>query len=104
MLGERIADLRRREGLSQAELADILGVSPSTVGMYEQSRREPALNMLVKLAQTFRVTTDYLLTGTVSTSDADLEKLCSRILQRRKKLILTPEELTVLVAAMLTEG
>ena len=36
MLGERIAALRRDTGMSQAELAKKLGVSPSTVGMYEQ--------------------------------------------------------------------
>ena len=40
MLGTRIAALRREAGLSQAELAQRLQVSPSALGMYEQERRE----------------------------------------------------------------
>ena len=47
MLGQRIAALRRHMGMSQAELAQRIGVSPSAVGMYEQDRREPSLAAVV---------------------------------------------------------
>ena len=63
MLGARIAALRREAGLSQSQLAEILKISPSTVGMYEQGRREPSAQMLVDLARTLEVSTDYLLTS-----------------------------------------
>ena len=63
MLGLRIALLRVEKGWSQAELAKRIGVSTSAVGMYEQGRREPSLALLVCLAQTLGITTDYLLTG-----------------------------------------
>lgn len=63
MLGERIALLRWKQGISQAALADRLHISASTVGMYEQGRRAPSLDMVVRLAREFGVTTDYLLTG-----------------------------------------
>ena len=63
MLGIRIALLRTEKGLSQAELGRQLGVSASAIGMYEQGRREPSLDLVVQLARTFGVTTDYLLTG-----------------------------------------
>lgn len=63
MIGLRIAILRVEKGWSQAELAKRIGVSASAVGMYEQGRREPSLALLVCLAQTLGVTTDYLLTG-----------------------------------------
>ena len=43
MMGSRIAALRRERGLSQAELASRIRVSPSALGMYEQGRREPSL-------------------------------------------------------------
>ena len=63
MLGIRIAILRISKGWSQAELARRIGVSASAVGMYEQGRREPSLDIVVQLARVFGVTTDYLLTG-----------------------------------------
>ena len=63
MLGARIAALRRKAGWNQGELARLLGVSPSAIGMYEQGRREPSTDLLVALARTFNVTVDYLLTG-----------------------------------------
>ena len=63
MLGTRIALLRIARGWSQAELARRIGVSASAVGMYEQGRREPSLQLVVSIAREFSVTTDYLLTG-----------------------------------------
>lgn len=63
MLGSRIAALRTEKGWSQAELARRLNISASTVGMYEQGRREPPLNILVNMAGTLGVSVDYLLTG-----------------------------------------
>lgn len=66
-LGKRIARLRHKAGLSQAALADRLGLSASAVGMYEQGRREPALNVIVSMSTVFGVTTDYLLTGHIQT-------------------------------------
>ncbi|OLA38765.1 MAG: hypothetical protein BHW31_04485 [Firmicutes bacterium CAG:110_56_8] len=74
MLGTRIAALRREAGLSQAELAQRLQVSPSALGMYEQERREPSMQTLVKLSRELGVTTDYLLTGTPAEKErAELE-------------------------------
>lgn len=63
MVGTQIAILRRDAGLTQAELARRIHTSASAVGMYEQGRREPSLGLLVRLAQEFEVTTDYLLMG-----------------------------------------
>ena len=63
MLGTRIAALRRRAGISQAELSKRLCVSPSAVGMYEQGRREPCIAILVAIAKEFDVTLDYLIIG-----------------------------------------
>ena len=70
MLGARIAALRRSRGMSQAQLADQLGISPSAIGMYEQNRREPAVEIIVALAKIFRVSTDYLLTGDPTPQEA----------------------------------
>lgn len=47
--------LRKREGMSQAALADRLGVSASTIGMYEQGRREPDFETEEHIADIFNV-------------------------------------------------
>lgn len=65
MLGERISFLRIQKGMSQAELAQKLHLSPSTLGSYEQGRRTPSVNILVALADEFDVSVDYLASGRV---------------------------------------
>ena len=111
MLGTRIAALRRQAGMNQAELAQLLQVSPSTVGMYEQGRREPPAQMLVTIARTFQVSVDYLLEGMVPEENAQslnrmlLDRIAAadRRLEDRKDRPFSREELAVLFAAMLLE-
>jgi transcriptional regulator with XRE-family HTH domain len=112
MLGARIAALRREAGLSQAQLASVLKISPSAVGMYEQGRREPSADMLVAMAQAFHVSVDYLLTGCPSQMEATpLEQMLAnriaaadRRLESRTDRPFSRQELAVLFAAMLMEG
>lgn len=107
MLGERICLLRRRQGWSQAELAKCLKVSPSTVGMYEQGRREPSLTAAVELSRVFGVSIDYLLTGKPLTEHdcTAMQEAVERSLAgfRQNRDGFSPEELAVFFAAMLTE-
>ena len=111
MLGARIAALRREAGLSQAQLALRLGISPSAMGMYEQGRREPSMETVVAMAKVFRVSTDYLLTGQPAEQEQEAlqEMLLSRIssadrrLEERKDRPFSRQELAVLFAAMLME-
>lgn len=63
MFARRIGELRIKKGLSQSQLAEMLHVSASTVGMYEQGRRTPSIDMLVELSSAFDVSLDYLITG-----------------------------------------
>ena len=60
-LSEKLKKLRMKSGLTQAELADKIKVSPSSIGMYEQGRRTPDLEVLSKIATYFQVSIDYLL-------------------------------------------
>lgn len=61
--------------MTQQELADKIGVSRGTIGMYEIGKRDPDTNTLIKIAQTFNVTTDYLLGNTSNPKPANKEKL-----------------------------
>ncbi|MBO5911843.1 MAG: helix-turn-helix transcriptional regulator [Clostridia bacterium] len=60
-IGETIRKHRRSEGLTQEQLGKRLGVSSSTIGMYEQGRRAPNKDMLLKICEEFSISADNLL-------------------------------------------
>lgn len=64
MIGDKIKLLRTEKKLSQKELADILSISTSAVGMYEQKRRLPDIDIIIKLSKFFDVSTDFLILET----------------------------------------
>lgn len=57
---ERLTQLRRRYSISQTELANAVGVSRKSIQYYESGERYPRSGVLVKLAEYFKVTVDYL--------------------------------------------
>lgn len=61
MLNEKIKSLRTARGISQIELANVLGVTKQCVSNWENDNIQPSIDMLVKLALFFNVSTDYLL-------------------------------------------
>ena len=63
MLANQIMFLRKREGMSQLQLASKLNIGPSAIGMYEQGRRTPSIDLLIDMANLFGVSLDYLITG-----------------------------------------
>ena len=63
--GEQLRTLRNSQKMTQKELADMLGISPSTIGMYEQNRRIPDIKTLTQIAFIFEVSLDTLLTNNI---------------------------------------
>ncbi|MDH6673188.1 DNA-binding XRE family transcriptional regulator [Paenibacillus sp. LBL] len=61
ILGPRLAELRNKRGMTQAQLATKLKKSTSTIAMWETGNRDPDSDMIVKIAIVFDVSTDYLL-------------------------------------------
>ena len=61
MLNQRIREVRQARGMSQVELAGLLGVTKQSVSNWENDNIQPSIEMLVKLAQTLAVSADYLL-------------------------------------------
>ena len=55
LLGGKVRSLRRRENLTQAQLAERLGISPSYLNLVENNRRPLTAPMLIKLAQLFQI-------------------------------------------------
>lgn len=60
---EMLKYLRQRSGYSQQDLADLLKISKSTIGMYEQGRRNPDYETLEKIADIFNVDMNFLMGG-----------------------------------------
>lgn len=61
--GERVRVMRKLLGLTQAELAEKLGVTNPAIVAYEKGKQEPTLRNLLILAQTLNTSIDWLVTG-----------------------------------------
>ncbi|HFU7058711.1 helix-turn-helix transcriptional regulator [Bacillus cereus group sp. RP37] len=61
MIGLRLKSLRKKENLTQKQLAEKIGVSQRMIGYYESEERFPPHDVLTKLADCFSVSADYLL-------------------------------------------
>ena len=61
MLAERLKQLRSEKGMTQVQLAQMLGVSKGTVAMWETSKRKPSFEILSKLSDIFDRRMDYIL-------------------------------------------
>lgn len=67
MFDEKLRFLREKAGLSQEQLANAIGVSKSTIGMYEQGKRMPKTKTVLKdIASYFNVSIDYLVDHTTA--------------------------------------
>lgn len=97
LFGQRVAALRKRAGLTQAALADALGVSAPLIGYYERQTDNPTLEVVTKLAVFFDVPSSYFLDenmdlvepkrGPQSELDQRIEKL-RRLPKSKHKLLL----------------
>lgn len=83
-LGPRIARLRKERGLTQVQLANEIGIIQSIISGYEQERLRPTIEMLVRLAQVLKVTTDELLG--VKSINKSAQKASLKIIRRLQKI------------------
>ncbi|MGF6990381.1 transcriptional regulator with XRE-family HTH domain [Lachnospiraceae bacterium PM6-15] len=83
-LGSKISNLRKKLKMNQREFAKAIGVSNGAVAMWETNKRQPDLETLLKLANFFNVSTDYLLgkeqtpTNIITELDSPSEKAFSQ--------------------------
>ena len=62
-LGNRLKSLRQEKGLTQKEVAKLIGTTDVSIGRYEMDARVPKADILNSLAKLYDVEIDYLLTG-----------------------------------------
>lgn len=60
-IGEKIKYLRLNSNLTSKELSKILNISASALSLYENGKRQPKLDLIVKISDYFNVSTDFLL-------------------------------------------
>lgn len=77
--GTRLKQLRLSEKLTQTELADILHVQKSSISRYENDKQIPEVNLLIKLADHFKVSVDFLLC--LDEIDSEVISLALKIMQ-----------------------
>ena len=101
MFGRKLKELRLENNINQAELGKIIGISPSTVGMYERNQRFPDKDILNKIADYFEVSIDYLFDRT-NFKNGNIEHInpnpneslfANRLRQERERLGLMQKEL-----------
>ena len=57
----RLKELRNAKGISQLKLAMDLNMNQNTISRYETGEREPGINELIRIADYFNVSVDYLI-------------------------------------------
>lgn len=61
MFAERVKELRQSRNMNQVQLAKALCVTKQTVSNWENDNIQPSISMLIKIADYFSVSTDYIL-------------------------------------------
>ena len=77
--GKRLEELRKEKGISQKKMGKIFGISGTAIRSYEKGDRKMHSEILVKYADFFNVTTDYLLYRTNNKVLFDNKNICFRV-------------------------
>lgn len=110
-IGDKIKKLRFEKGYDQQDICDFLNIEQSTLSNYENNRRTPKLEMIVKMADFFEVTTDYLLDREIELTKKDKIEIDEYLNQFENELLsqtglmfdgepMTQESKEKLIAAM----
>lgn len=87
-LDKRLQNSRLNAGLSRSQIASLLDVSDSLIGLYETGMRQPSLATLIKLSSIYKVSTDYLLgCENISNNHISTERLSTQQIKALKMTI-----------------
>ncbi len=86
-IAKNIIDLRKRDGITQAELAERLNYSDKAVSKWERGESVPDITVLKTIADMFSVKVDYLITAEHADASLEIPKMSKRQ-KRNRKLIM----------------
>lgn len=95
--------LRKRYNLTQQQLADRINISRQAYSNYETNKREPELNIIIRIAEEFHVSLDMLLMQTISPYDDHIIRerkgpyITAVETQTKNTLYMTAEEVNVIL-------
>ena len=78
--------LRNKKGISQQKLADTIGVTQQTINRYENNDTEPDIDTLIKFAEYFETSVDFLIGYTEPVSSSELNKDESNLINSYRQL------------------
>lgn len=84
--GDILKQLRKSHGMTQAELGSRIGLSKAVVSKYENSMGYPTFDVLIRIADYFGVTTDYLL-GVANGKTVDVSGLTDSQIETIHRII-----------------
>ena len=88
--GKLIAELRKKQGLTQQQLADKLNLSNKTISKWESGNGSPDISNLPVLAEVLGISVDELLKGEINRSEPETNSEASKYYSTRKEL--TPNQ------------
>lgn len=98
MRGDRLRQLRLERGETQRQLAEAVGASESAIAHYEAGRREPEALILLRMAQHYGVSSEYLLGLTDDPRrQKDLPPGWEQVLAEAARHHLSPDEIAALI-------
>ncbi len=83
ILAENIIDLRRKQGLTQAELAEKLNYSDKAVSKWERAESVPDITVIKQIAENFGVTVDYLMSASHEVEEENKASISRRKMRNR---------------------
>ena len=87
-IGSKIINLRKKANISQSELAKRVSVSRTIIGNYERNENTPSVDILLKIANEFDVSVDFLIgEGQLSTYDKEVLKRITAQLKKDVKFM-----------------
>lgn len=104
MFAERLKQLRKSKGLTQVQFATEFNISAGTIAMWETNKRIPDTTMLMRIADYFGVSVDYLLgnntasaNNTVSVGQFQLDNVYFSLAKQAQEDGVNPEDIRLAI-------
>lgn len=98
---EKVVALMEQNGISQKQLAQLSGISESSISRYLHSEKRPRIDVVINIAKALNVETEYLLDES-DKSDSAYNSIATAIARKGNEL--TPEEKNKLIMLILGKG